>query len=199
MTQASDEIVLDTETVDIETVLQEILTPMFKNLTQELRTYIKSEVEQTLRTSARHTDENDEEEEGDVSPEVKALQKKLALMEQRAKEQEAQQEADKLRTALTEIVQSHKSDSPKLAQVALREHLGELVKASDGTYMTKDGKSITEAAKEFFATSDGMRLLPADMRQGSGLPNGKPPRSQGTGEVSTDEAILRTFGAGVAL
>jgi hypothetical protein len=195
MTNRPDEIVLGDDTVDIEQVLTEVLTPMFQSLSKELKTYVKTEIEQTYKAQQPVADEDDSEDSSDVSPEVKALQRKLQAMEQKALEQEQREKANKLNSTLSDIVQGYKSDAPKLASLALKEHLGELVEASDGSYLTKDGRSIQDAAKEFFQTPDGMRLLPSDMRQGSGLPQGKPPRSQGSGDVSTDDAILRTFGA----
>ena len=185
-----EDVIIDTGDVDIEEILREILEPMFQKLQQDTQAYVESVVKSHVG--------GDEEGEGEagaksVNPEVRALQNKLAQMERKAQEAEALERKRNIEAALAETVQAFGTDVPSLAQVALKDRAGELVE-SNGQYLTKDGKTISDLAKEFFDSPEGKRLLPADMRQGTGQPRGNAPRAKGNPELSTDEAIAATFG-----
>lgn len=186
-----DTIVLDNDDVDLEEVLKEILTPLFEQLREDVQEFVSAEVQRVVDPSAF-------DEDGDSprssNPEVKALQNKLAQMEKKAQEAEAKERSQKIENALSEAVQAFKTDVPSLATLALKHRAGELVESSTGEFITKDGKSLKDLATDFFSTHEGKRLLPADMRMGTGQPLGKAPRNQGKPEVSTDEAIAATFG-----
>ena len=185
-----EDVIIDTGDVDIEEILREILEPMFQKLQQDTQAYVESVVKSHVGG-----DEEGESEAGakSVNPEVRALQNKLAQMERKAQEAEALERKRNIEAALAETVQAFGTDVPSLAQVALKDRAGELVE-SNGQYLTKDGKTISDLAKEFFDSPEGKRLLPADMRQGTGQPRGNAPRAKGNPELSTDEAIAATFG-----
>ena len=185
---------LDTDGIDIEEVLKDILGPMMAQLTKELEFKMGQAIEQRFSEYQNSTDEpENEEDEEEASPKVLALQKRLQAMEEKAKAQEAADAQAKADKYLADLVAEHKPIDNGLAEVYLKSQLGQLVDNS-GEYLTRDGKSVKEAVKAFFQTPTGQHLLPSQMKPGSGVPKGQAPRLVSRPELTTDEAIMATFG-----
>lgn len=183
----------DGDELDIEQVLKDILVPLLEERDKQLKAHLDNVVIERLKKAAPEPVQDAEEGNSRLSPEVKALQARIKAMEQKAADDAAAQERAKLDNYLTDVVSGFKTDEPKLAKLALKDVLGEIVN-TDGAYLTKDGKPVTDVAKEFFSSSTGQRLLPATMRNGSGVPKGNPQRATGNPELTTDDVISKVFG-----
>ncbi len=180
----------DGELLDIEQTLKEILTPLIADVRKQLLTQVTQEVESRFKQQQEAPTQPEVESD---NPTVKALTERLKMLEEKDLEQQKQAAEAKRTSYLAEIVQKHGTDVPDLAMLAVNKRLGDLVE-HEGKYLCRDGKDPVAVVDEFFKTPEGMRLLPSNLKPGSGNLGGQAPRVRGNKEATTDELIMKAFG-----
>lgn len=92
-----------------------------------------------------------------------------------------------LSSTLDEMKPIHKA----MVQELLANRIKQDAVEKDGSWLTKDGKTIKEAITEFFGTDAGKHFLPSSHQDGAGTTESQPNRPSGT--VDTVEALRQAF------
>lgn len=122
---------------------------------------------------------------------VKDLEAKLKQAEELRVNQEKQASSlrfdSSLSSALDELKPLHKGVVQELFANRIKQDAVE----KDGSWLTKDGKTIKEALSEFFGTDAGKHFLPSNHQDGAGTVESQPNRT--TPVVDTVEALRQAF------
>jgi hypothetical protein len=123
---------------------------------------------------------------------LKVLEAKLAEAEKREKAALAKEKDRRFEKLLNDTLTA-KGDvlhSPLVAELLTYRLRGIADETSEGQWLTKDGKSLSEAVEEFFSTPAGSHFIPSDHKNGLGTK--KPsniPSSTDISGISLDDML----------
>lgn len=127
-----------------------------------------------------------------------ALEARLKTLEAQLKQEQdlraaQEKQASSLRfdSSLSSTLDEMKPMHKAMVQELLANRIKLDAVEKDGSWLTKDGKTIKEAITEFFGTDAGKHFLPSNHKDGAGTTESQPNRATTT--VDTVEALRQAF------
>ena len=184
------------ERAEIEQLVESLLKPTVDEMIKNVRDYLgesQSALEKRLETLEKPTTTTKPQDKAES-----ALEARLKTLEAQLKQEQdlraaQEKQASSLRfdsslsTSLDELQPLHKSVVQELLATRIKQDAVE----KDGSWLTKDGKTIKEAITDFFGTDAGKHFLPSSHKDGAGSTESAPDRTQT--QISTAEALRQAF------
>lgn len=169
-----------------------------EQLVKDLLTLNQQEATTALekRLAALEKPQDIDQEPSDKATE--ALEARLKTLEAQLKQEQErlvaqEQTAASLRfdSSLSSVLDEMKPLHKGIVQELLATRIKQDAVEKDGSWLTKDGKTIKEAIASFFDTDAGKHFLPSSHQDGAGTTVAQPSRS--TTAVDTIEALRQAF------
>lgn len=177
--------------------VEDLLKPAVDEMIGNVRDYM-GESQKGLEKRLEALEKNPEKPQDKQDKTEIALEARLKSLEAQLKDEQdlranQEKQASSLRfdshlgSTLDELKPLHKG----VVQELLANRIKQDAVEKDGIWLTKDGKTVKEAATEFFGTDAGKHFLPSSHQDGAGSKEASPNRSQS--QLSTAEALKQAF------
>lgn len=181
---------------DTEKLVDELLKPTVDHLIKQVGDYMgesQTTLEKRLEAleKPQSAPKTQDKAESALEARLKTLEAQLKQEQDLRATQEKQASSlrfdSSLSTTLDELQPLHKSVVQELLATRIKQDAVE----KDGSWLTKDGKTIKEAITDFFGTDAGKHFLPSSHKDGAGSTESAPDRTQP--QISTAEALRQAF------
>lgn len=176
--------------------VQALLKTLQTDLTQSFQTYIDTKlapVEAQLVTLSKPPDpvEVPETSNPNLDARVKDLEKQLADATAKSEEQAKREASLNFDRELSKVMDSYPVQFKDVAFEVVSNRIKSEAANTNGEWVTKDGKKLSEYVKEFTNSDFGKHLLPSNHTDGLGnkQPKGKAPEV----EANPEEALWQAF------
>lgn len=163
--------------VDLTEQFQEALTPIVAQLSTDVNEFLTATVKplseklETLTATPKATEPTPATEGTDTTYEarLKTLETQIAERDKAIEAQRLAAEDQEFQSVLSEQLDTFGPKNKKDIQGYLYQQLkGSVEKKADLGWVTKDGKTVNESLKSFFATDFGKHQLPSQHIDGAG-------------------------------
>jgi hypothetical protein len=185
--------------LDIVATLETLLQPTALQLTADLKQFLETRIapiEEAIAQPAKP--EKPEKPEKPADP-ANPLEARLMVLEQQLKEANEKQEAADRASAqlrfdkhLASVLDGFSPLHKSLLQEVLSNRFKDSSTEQGENWLTKDGKLLSEAVKEYFSTPEGKHFLPPTYSDGAGTSQPEKAKAPAA-EMSTAEALAQAF------
>lgn len=162
---------------DLEATIEKLLEPAIDGLLTEVREFMNKRVGEIdtrlgvvekAKTPEQTLEQSKSKSESALEQRIKGLEDELNKEREARTNQEKTASSLRFDQTLGKILDDHSPLHKSVVQELLANRLKTDAVEKDGSWLTKDGKTLAESAKSFFETTEGSHFLPSNHRDGSG-------------------------------